>query len=105
MSKWERELLARWADYGRACSPWELLGATANGAAVAGAVHALRDAGLLEQVPWAAGADPHGGHRFRVTAAGWAALGRTPPGPAVARADRVGRLPGPSRNGTYRRGA
>ncbi len=83
MTKREHALLTRFAEMGTASSKYEVLG---HGSApdTDDLVMRLCDAGHLLALPYALTSDPQGGTRFRVTEAGYAALGRTAPAPAKA---------------------
>lgn len=80
MTKFQQQVLERFAEYGAPASKREVAGLT-PGPALDEAVHALIAADLLAVVEDTR--DAHGGTRVRVTAAGYAALGRPVPKPAM----------------------
>ena len=88
MNKRQQAVLAAFADMNTASSKHETLGHTAGGD-IDDVVSALCAAGYLIALPYSLTSDAHGGTRFKVSDAGFAALGRKPTLPAKAKGVRV----------------
>lgn len=105
MTDQQRRILSRFADQsdrtGNPASAHEALGSDAP--EYPGAVATLVQAGLLRALPTEETRDDHGGTRFQLTPAGWAALDRRPQPRPVARSHGV--RPVPHANGKHRKGA